>query len=108
VWGSVSLIGGVMRYLFAGSPLLPAEQRNQPAADAALEELNGRFRILEERLADRSFALGEAFSLVDVANASITWWASVLLRIDLGPYPKVAAWTTRCTERPAMARALAG
>lgn len=63
--------------------------------------------MLEDRLADRAYQLGEKFSLVDVANASATAW-SRWIGVDLAPYPMIAAWTDRCMQRPAMGVVMRG
>ncbi len=61
--------------------------------------------LLEHRLADRPFILGEDYTIADMIS-----WPWVLIAKPLGAsfdaFPKVAAWRNRIKERPAVQRAV--
>ena len=104
-WGTVSLGAPLTRYMHAGAAA-PAEQRNEAAAKAALEQVHERCAMLEARLTSHKFILGDAYSLVDTGVASMTWWATGGLKIDLDKYARTLAWTKGCMERPAAKRVM--
>jgi glutathione S-transferase len=83
--------------------LLPAEQRDPKAADAAAERFKKPLGVLDGALAGRPYLLGEGFSVADLNVASVISWAP-LGGLDLGSAPNVQSWVGRCTGRPAFAR----
>jgi glutathione S-transferase len=64
-----------------------------PVIAASLTTLN---RTLE----DRSWLVGEKFTVADV-NVAAVLSPSRAEHLDLSPYPNVAAWLARCYARPA-------
>jgi len=66
------------------------------------------FSIIEDRLRDREYLVGDSFSIVDMA---LWGWASFLPRIlgeeAASAFPRVAAFVARIDARPAALRALA-
>jgi hypothetical protein len=98
----------MMQTLYHGldSPVsYKAEDRSHAAAAYNRAQLDRLLDALETRLEGRDYLMGD-FSLVDVATAS--WLLlGTQLGLPLEGHPRVAAWCTRCAERPAFpARAL--
>ena len=56
---------------------------------------------LEAILSQQAFMLGDQFSVVDVAVGSYLFYMPALLQLDLSPYPAIAAYVKKLTERPA-------
>jgi glutathione S-transferase len=54
---------------------------------------------LERALADREWLVGAAFTVADL-NVAAVLSPSRSSQLDLTPYPRVAAWLTRCYARP--------
>ncbi len=55
-------------------------------------------KVLEGALQGRDHLLGAEFTVADLNVASVLGTLQ-RAKYDLGPYPKVAAWLTRCTAR---------
>jgi GSH-dependent disulfide-bond oxidoreductase len=68
------------------------------AQDRYGREVDRLYAMLEERLADRDYLVGE-FTLADVAAFP---WVRVAegYGVDLAAYPRVAAWSDRIAARP--------
>ena len=77
------------------------EMRSAAAAEQAKSDVHGALKILDAELSGKSFVLGE-YSLVDTHMQGFVGWLT-MIRIDLSPYPEVAAWLGRCMKRPAVA-----
>lgn len=80
--------------------ILPREQRDAAVAAAHEATLGAPFGVLEGALRGREHLLGGGFSVADLNVASVLSWA-LLAGLDLARWPQLAAWLTRCTERPA-------
>jgi glutathione S-transferase len=80
--------------------LLPAEQRNEKAAQAAVEALKNPLKVLEETLQGREYLLGSTFTIADLNAAAVLSWAA-MLRLDLSATPAAQAWFQKCLGRPA-------
>lgn len=107
VWGTVSLGQSGVTMMLNTSERVPAEQRNAIQAENAKKALEDCCAILEQKLEGRPYVLGDRFTLVDVANAAPMAFFS-RIGLDLTPFPNVAAWVARATQRPGMAAANAG
>jgi glutathione S-transferase len=106
VWATVELGNYMMQYLYHGldTPVsYKPQDRSKVCAEYNLSQFNRCLSTLEARLDGREHMLGE-FSLVDVAVASSLLLGSTL-GLALDARPQVAAWTQRCSERPAFKRA---
>lgn len=75
-----------------------------PDAKAATAALEIPFQVLDGALAGRAYLLGDAFGVADLNVASVLATAR-LARMELGAFPNLDAWLTRCTSRPAVAAA---
>src|SRR5712691_4951811 len=84
---------------------LPPAYRDPQRLAEALKVLAGLFNVLEGALADRSYLLGEDFTVADLNVAAVI---SRPVDMDLSGTPRLADWLARCLERPAAraARAL--
>jgi glutathione S-transferase len=83
------------------NPALPAADR-----EAAKANIARRYDLVEQGLADeRSYLLGEAFSVADAYLFTISSWAAPT-GVDLSPWPHVQALVARVASRPAVRAAL--
>lgn len=75
-----------------------------PADDATLAQcrsaLDRPLGVLEAHLADRTWLLGDRFTIADLNVASVLVWARGA-KLDMTAFPKVAAWLKACMSRPA-------
>jgi glutathione S-transferase len=85
--------------------LRPADARDPLAPERARARLRQAYDVLERRMAGRSWAAGEAFSLADCAAAPALFYADVLEPIGEGR-PALAAYRARLLARPSVARAV--
>ena len=83
---------------------LPPEDRDPQRLAEALKVLEPPFKVLEGTLADRSYLLGEEFTVADLNVAAVI---SRAIEMDLSAVPNLKAWLTRCLDRPAARAALA-
>jgi glutathione S-transferase len=100
-WGYVSYGAAVVRWFYASSEALPAEQRSAAGAGAALKDLQALIGVLDARLSSRPYVLGQEFSLADLTLAScIDWrkWAG----FSIADHRHVAEWLERCMSRPSL------
>ena len=82
------------------NPKLPAEAKAIVTA-----KLHRRLKELDQRLAGKPFLTGERFSAADAYAFTVLNWTS-FLKMDLAPYPNIAAYLKRVAERPAVRAAL--
>lgn len=101
VWGQVTLLATLFRYMTNVSEMFPKEQQNAKQAEAALGELRNLLRILDSRLDGRPYILGERFTLVDVDLAAVLGWGLAWAKIDVSDLPNLKGWLSRVSERPA-------
>ena len=79
-------------------------EKDPVAAEAAIEELQRPFRVLNDALSGQDYLLGDEFGLADLNVASVLSWASPA-GIDFAEQPNVAAWLDRCLTRDAAVQA---
>lgn len=84
--------------------LRPANQRDPLSVQMARGNLQHAYRVLEEKLAGRTWAAGEAFSLADCAAAPSLFYAAIAEPLD--GFPVTAAYRQRLLDRPSVARAI--
>jgi glutathione S-transferase len=104
-WAHVTLAEAIHRYTRNISPLVPEEQRNAKAAEAAQQDVASALGVLDGALAGREYLVGERFSFADLATAGFLGWLE-FLGIDYSRWQRVAAWALRCHERPAYRRSM--
>lgn len=98
-WGMTEIERNVLTAMF-NRAILPEDQRDAAAADAAEQALGPPLKVLDGALARSANLLGEDFTVADLNVASILAWARPA-RIDTAPFPKAADWLGRCALRPA-------
>jgi len=81
-----------------------------PQADPAWKDnqvtlLGKRFDYLSERLGDRPYLMGDAFTVADAYLFTVLNWTG-FARIDLGKWPVLRAYTARVAARPAVQEAM--
>jgi len=79
--------------------------RKDEAMAQARSALDTAYAWLEERLADRTWAAGDAFSLADCAAAPSLFYADWVHQIDPA-FPRLLAYRSRLLARPSFARAV--
>ena len=84
---------------YLGDPYY-ALRRGEPDAEPALAVALGR---LDAMLAAMPYLTGGAFGLADVAYLPWVLRARDMLNVPLDPYPALAEWTDRLSERPSIA-----
>jgi glutathione S-transferase len=87
------------------SPWLFHPEHGELAQEAANAKIADRFAFLDRHLAAERYLLGERFSAADAYAFTIVGW-SRLARIDLGPYPSLAAYMDRVAARPGVQAAV--
>lgn len=83
---------------------LPEEQRRPAVIDAAIWEFAKSQSVLQQRLAQKEFAVGEAFSMADVLLAQTLNWA---LRFEMAVADELITYRDRHYERAACLASLA-
>jgi glutathione S-transferase len=78
----------------------PPEQRDEKAAQAAVEALKAPLHTLEQSLKGKEYLLGKNFTIADLNVAAVMSWIP-MMRLDLSSWPNVAAWLQKCLGREA-------
>jgi glutathione S-transferase len=106
-WGSATLAEAVGRVIRNVSERFPPEQRNAAAGETAKKDLSDLWALVDKALDGKEYLVGGRFTFADLAIAGYTM-ISGRFGIDFSPYKNVQAWSARCMQRPAMARAMQG
>lgn len=69
------------------------------------DRLATRFAHVDKHLADKSYLMGNAFSVADAYLFVVSNW-TVPTKIDLAPYANIVAFRKRMAERPAVQAAM--
>ncbi len=80
--------------------MAPPDQRDEKAAQAAVEALKAPMNALEESLKGKEFLLGKNFTIADLNVAAVMSWMP-MMKLDLSSTPNVAAWLQKCLGREA-------
>jgi len=67
--------------------------------------LRKRFGLIEDRLQDQDFLMGENFSIADAYLYTVTNWSN-FVKMDLSEFPNLMAFQARVAARPAVQAAL--
>ena len=84
---------------WASSEQVDAALHHAPLADFARSELQDLLALLDARLAERPFMLGDDYSLVDVVVGDTVVYAT-FTGVALDRHGHVAAWVERLQTRP--------
>lgn len=88
-WANVSIGAAAGRYLCNSS-------------DDAKEETMKLFGMLDDALANKTWLVGDSFTLADLHLAGLVGWLSTVA-FDLKSLANIQAWSARCQARPAFA-----
>lgn len=92
---------------FIGQVLRPEAARDSQEMEQALAALGLAYDLIEERLAGRTWAAGETFSMADCAAAPALFYAAIV-----SPFPEghttLAAYFERLMARASVRKAIAG
>jgi len=80
--------------------MAPPENRDEKAAQAAVEALKAPLNALEESLKGKEYLLGKNFTIADLNVAAVMSWIP-MMKLDLSSTPTVAAWLQKCLGREA-------
>jgi glutathione S-transferase len=78
----------------------PPDQRDEKAAQAAVEALKAPLNALEESLKGKEYLLGKNFTIADLNAAAVMSWIP-MMRLDMSAWPNVQAWLGKCLGREA-------
>ena len=90
---------------FVYDALRPAEHRDPYGVEEARRMLDTSYAWLDERMRDRTWAVGETFTLADCAAAPSLFYADWTYRMPQR-YEHLAAYRARLLARPSFARAV--
>jgi len=82
----------------------PPDKKNPAVAAEAAAKLKAPLAVIEQHLANREYLINKDFTIGDLDVASV-WVIGTMVGLDFSSAPKTAAWLTKCTSRPASARA---
>jgi glutathione S-transferase len=80
--------------------MAPPENRDEKAAQAAVEALKAPLNALEGSLKGKEYLLGKNFTIADLNVAAVMSWIP-MMKLDLSSTPTVAAWLQKCLGREA-------
>jgi len=80
--------------------LLPADQRDEKAAQKAADAIKAPLKVLDDALKGREYLLGNTFTVADLNPASVLSWAA-MMRLDMSATPTAQAWLQKCLGREA-------
>ena len=78
----------------------PPDQRDEKAAQAAVDALKAPMNALEESLKGKEYLLGKNFTIADLNVAAVMSWIP-MMKLDLSSTPNAAAWLQKCLGRDA-------
>jgi glutathione S-transferase len=61
---------------------------------------------LEKMFSDKSFILGDKFTVADIALGSMLAYTQILLQLDLSQYPHITSYLKNITQRPAFQKTI--
>lgn len=99
-WAQTSLQPDFLMGVFWGYYRTPEAQRDVKAIDRSLARCAEHFGLLDRRLADRPFVMGERLSLADIPTGTALY-RYFELDIPRPRLPNVEAWYARLQARPA-------
>lgn len=83
----------------------PEGQRDPYGVDESKRIIKSIYTVIEAQLGDRTFVVGDTFTLADCSAAPALWYGVRNVPLD-GAFPKIAAYRERLIARPSFARAL--
>ncbi len=93
-------VGAVMRPFIITMFRTKPEDRDPDIVRRQVEGVSRLWTILDDRLADRRYVVGEDFTMGDIPIGTYAWrWFSI--DVERPHLPNLAAWYERLTTRPA-------
>jgi glutathione S-transferase len=86
------------------SPLF-SDKTTPEMREEKIAYLGKRYAVIEKQLAGRDYLFGDRFSVADAYLFTVTNWAHHL-KVDLAPFPNLAAFQKRVAARPAVQAAM--
>src|SRR5690606_40008370 len=91
----------IIEYIYKA---LPATEEEREKTKALYDKrVARRLKVLEDRLADQDYILGDRDSVIDGYALVVLNW-SVPAQVALDPYPNIRAYMERLEARPAIRR----
>ena len=91
----------IIEYIYKA---LPATEEEKEKTKALYDKrVARRLKVLEDRLAERDYILGDQYSVIDGYALIVLNW-SVPAQVALDPYPNIRAYMERLEARPAIRR----
>ncbi len=103
VW-AISEIEPLQMQIVVQKFFTPDEQRDEGVIARAGKALARPLSVLDAKLADQAYLLGEDFSIADLNVAGVMDLLT-MVEFDLGEWPNVQRWLAACRERPSYGRA---
>ncbi len=88
-----------------GDRLRPAGQSDPTGVEAARTQIEAAFHLIEVRMATRTWAMGDAFTLADCAALPALYYATIAVPLA-SEHSNVRAYLARLEARPTIARVL--
>ena len=88
-----------------GDRLRPEGQHDPYGVEQARAQLETAYRIVDEDMATRTWAMGDAFTMADCAAGPALYYANLVAPLG-GAHPHVTAYLNRLAGRPSFARAI--
>ena len=101
-WG-ISEVEPHLLAILVNRVLAPADQRDEKAAQKAVDALKAPLKVLDDSLKGRDYLLGNTFTIADLNAAAVLSWAP-MMRLDLSATPTAQAWLQKCLGREANAK----
>jgi glutathione S-transferase len=101
-WGMTEVESHLLAIL-VNRVLAPADQRDEKAAQKAVDALKAPLKVLDDSLKGREYLLGNTFTIADLNAAAVLSWAP-MMRLDLSATPTAQAWLQKCLGREANAK----
>jgi glutathione S-transferase len=89
-----------------GDHLRPHGEHDSRGVSEAIATLNMAYNMLEQRMAERTWAIGDRFSIADCAAAPALFYAGILVPFTAS-HPHTAAYFERLVHRPSFRRLIA-
>ncbi len=105
VWG-ISEIEPLQMQIVVQKFFTPEEKKNPRLVAGATKGLQRPLGVLDAKLSDRDWLVGESFSVADL-NVAAVMLLLEMIELDLSAFENVTRWLQACYARPALAAARA-
>jgi len=102
---AIDEIDSALWFFAKNSFILPEELRSQTAREACKYEFDKALGFMEQRLGDRTYVMGDDFTVPDLLLGHLAGWATAGAKWEI-PAGPVADYFARVRSRPACVKAL--